>query len=123
MKKRAKKKTPEQEVQVLCKNIRQEIAHWKYLNENGCNDPFWADGVNMNLTRNHIIYDKRQIEEISSQFTLTLPDEYYLPTPPEVPDNYMANLQQRERVKRIRQHGKELTVKRNKYDEGQLSLF
>lgn len=53
-----KKKTLEQELQELCKHVRQEIEIWEYINQNGCNDPFWADGTNMNLTRNHIIYDK-----------------------------------------------------------------
>ena len=59
-----KKKTPEQEVEALCKSIRQEIDHWKNINQYGCSDPFYADGTNMNLTRNHIIYAKRQISEI-----------------------------------------------------------
>lgn len=119
----AKRKTPEQEIQGLCKDIRREIAQWIYLNENGGQDPFWPDGVNMNLTRNHIISDKYQIEEMCFQAALPFPDEYYLPTPPEVSDDYMANLQQKERVKRLRQQGEKLTTKRNKYDAEQLSLF
>ena len=48
-----KKKTPEQELKALCNNIRQEIDHWEHINQNGCNDPGYADGTNMNLTRNH----------------------------------------------------------------------
>ena len=103
----AKRKTPEQEIQGLCKDIRREIAHWIYLNENGGQDPFWPDGVNMNLTRNHIISDKYQIEEMCFQAALPFPDEYYLPTPPEVSDDYMANLQQKERVKKAKAAGRE----------------
>lgn len=79
-----KKKTPEQELKALCKNIRQEIDHWEDLNRNGCSDPFWSDGCNMNLTRNHIIYAKRQIAEICEDHGISIPDEMYLPTPPEV---------------------------------------
>ncbi len=41
--------------------IMLEIGHWNYILENGCNDPFWPDGTNMNLTRNHIISYKLEI--------------------------------------------------------------
>lgn len=54
--------------------IVREIGHWNYILENGCNDPFWPDGTNLNLTRNHIISYKReiadrikQLEEFSNQ--------------------------------------------------------
>lgn len=50
------KDSPEQKVKQYCVKIRKEIQHWKDINQNGCNDPFWSDGCNMNLTRNHIIY-------------------------------------------------------------------
>ena len=59
-----KKKTPQQELEQLRFQIRQSIGQWRYIKEHGCQDPFWTDGVNMNLVRNHIIYDKRQMEEI-----------------------------------------------------------
>ena len=36
-----KKKTPEQEVEELCKNIRKEIDHWEDINQYGCSDPFY----------------------------------------------------------------------------------
>ena len=117
-----KKKTPEQELKELCKEIRSEIDHWDDINRNGCNDPFWSDGCNMNLTRNHIIYAKRQIEEICRENGLTLPGEYYIPTPPEVNDYYMASLKQKRRVERIG-HPDKITRKKNKYDRNQMSFF
>lgn len=117
-----KKKTPEQMLKEHCKNIRQEIVVWQHINEHGCNDPFWPDGCNMNLTRNHVIYALRQIAELCEEHGWELPEEYYLPVPPEVPDNYMANLDQAERVKRIRQCGKRLTTVKTKYDDKQLRL-
>ena len=40
--------------------IVREINQWNYILENGCNDPFWPDGTNLNLTRNHIISYKRE---------------------------------------------------------------
>lgn len=78
----AKKKTPDQELKELCKNIRKEIGYWENINQNGCNDPFWADGTNMNLTRNHIIYAKRQISEIYEKTRIPIPEEMYIPIPP-----------------------------------------
>lgn len=53
-----KEETPEKIVKSYCQHIREEIAQWKDINQNGCNDPFWSDGCNMNLTRNHIIIIK-----------------------------------------------------------------
>lgn len=116
-----KKKTPQQEIKELCGDIRKEIEHWKDINKNGCNDPFWSDGANMNLTRNHIIYDKYQIAELCTEHHLTLPEEMYLPLPPEVNKYYMANPKQERRVERI---GRDrITTKRNRYDERQLSFW
>ena len=117
-----KKKTPEQELKELCRDIRREIDHWEYINQYGCSDPFWSDGCNMNLTRNHIIYDKRKISEICERHGMPIPEEVYLPTPPEVNDYYMANLKQKRRVEMIG-NPERITTKRNKYDREQLSLF
>ena len=81
--------TAEDKVKECRRNIRQEIEHWKDINQNGCSDPFWPDGCNMNLTRNHIIYYQRQLREICTENQLPLPEEYYLAVPPEVDANYM----------------------------------
>ncbi len=118
----AKKKTPEQEIQELCKDIRREIERWINLNEHGGQDPFYADGTNMNLTRNHIIYDKRQIMELCAEHGISLPEEMYLPIPPKVDEYYMASLKQKRRLELIG-HPERITTKRNKYDAEQLSLF
>ena len=115
--------TAEDKVQECYKNIRREIEHWKAINQNGCNDPFWSDGCNMNLTRNHIIYYQRQLKEICIENEMPLPDEYYLAVPPEVDANYMANLKQKERVKRIFHMAEIPGRKRYSYDEYQISLF
>lgn len=105
------------------RNIRQEIEHWKDINQNGCNDPFWSDGCNMNLTRNHIIYEQEQIRKICEENQITLPEEYYLSIPPEVDMNYMANLKQKDRVKRIFFGGYVPVRKKYQYDEQQMCLF
>lgn len=72
---------------------RKDRAHWDEVYHNGCSDPFWSDGVNLNLIRNHCIHDLHRLQdEITSEPSLfpaappaSLPD-----IPPEVPDDYMA---------------------------------
>ena len=64
------------------------FARWDFIHEYGCSDPFWADGVNMNLVRNHIMYYKQQLSEEATLFLL--PKAYYREVPPEVDNNYMA---------------------------------
>lgn len=68
--------------------LENSFARWDYIREHGCSDPFWADGVNMNLVRNHIIYYKQQLSEEATLFLL--PKAYYREVPPEVDNNYMA---------------------------------
>lgn len=50
--------------QVYAMQIRYCYKHWKDIYNNGCNDPFWCDGTNLNLVRNHIEYYRRKIEEM-----------------------------------------------------------
>ena len=87
-----KKNTPEQQLKLLCSLIIRERAAWTFINENGCNDPFWPDGCNLNLTRNHIISYKRAIAELCEKTGMTLPEEYFLKVPSEVDDNYMKSI-------------------------------
>ena len=115
--------TAEEKVKEYCRNIQQEIEHWKDINQNGCSDPFWPDGCNMNLTRNHIIYYQSKIHEACTENQLPLPEECYLSIPPEVDNNYMANLKQKPRVERLRQLGRIMTGHTYQYDENQMSLF
>lgn len=111
------------EIEEYRQYIVSEIGHWKAINEYGCNDPFWADGVNMNLTRNHIIYAKRELAKLCQENKLPLPDEYFLQTPPEVKENYMAVVDDSKRVSRIRETHGALTVTDNNYNDEQTSLL
>lgn len=115
-----KQKTPEQKLKELCKNIIREKIRWEHINEYGCNDPFWPDGCNMNLTRNHILAYRIEIEEICAENGIHLPEEYYYKIPPVVDDNYMASLNQKKRVERLIQQGNRLTRKKVKFvDDGE----
>lgn len=68
--------------------LENSFARWDFIHEHGCSDPFWADGVNMNLVRNHIMYYKQKLSEEATLFLL--PEAYYLEVPPEVDNNFMA---------------------------------
>lgn len=106
------------------KDIIKESEIWNYINENGCQDPFWADGVNMNLVRNHIVYAKNQILQLAEKGE-EIPEEYYMPTPPEVADNYIVkkNKHYKERSKRLEEQGEQLTHKKTRYNGEQASLL
>lgn len=80
-----KKKTIDQVIETL----KNDFIQWEYAYNNGTNDPLWADGVNLNLIRNHIIYDKKQIEKL--MISKEYPEIYYKDTPIELDVEYMAN--------------------------------
>lgn len=54
-----KKETRDYEAELI-----REYEHWEYMKEYGGSDPFYDDAGNMNLTRNHIIHAKKQLEEL-----------------------------------------------------------
>ena len=103
-------KTEEDKISLQTDNPR--MCYLEPYQRNGCNDPFWPDGCNMNLTRNHIISYKRDIAELCEKAGMSLPEEYFLKIPPEVDDNYMANLKQQARVDRLKQQGDKLSLKK-----------
>ena len=94
-------RTTEQKIIDLNAAIDKSIAHWKDMKANGCSDPFWPDGVNMNLVRNHVIYYLMQISDLTCQpmqmsmfsdigITNTADVMSDPRIPPEVDDKYMA---------------------------------
>ena len=85
------------------RDLETEFRCWENLKNYGGHDPFWADGANMNLVRNHIIYYKQKIEENCSEDAY--PPIYFQKTPPKVDKDYMA------RTDEIRQNArKTLTI-------------
>ena len=50
----------------------------------------YEDGFNMNIVRNHIIYDKRKCQEELEE--KDYPKEYFRETPPQVDNYYMARM-------------------------------
>lgn len=70
--------------------ITDRFDRWTNIYTNGCSDPFWPDGTNLMLVRNHILFAKRGLKEYCESNNLELPNEYFFPTPDEVDRDYMA---------------------------------
>lgn len=70
----------------------ESFIRWEYLHKYGGSDPFYSDGCNLNLVRNHIIHHKSKIAEEHPDGNY--PDIYYQKTPLEVKNNYMAQADQ-----------------------------
>lgn len=64
-----------------------EYNRWNELFLHGGADPFWEDGCNLNLVRNHIIWYKYRMQEELEQ----MPECYSWEIPPIVPQKYMAD--------------------------------
>ncbi|WP_167957950.1 hypothetical protein [Anaerosporobacter faecicola] len=81
------------------KSLIDSFARWDYLMEYGGSDPNWEDGCNLNCVRNHIIYQKKNLEELEY-----FPDIYNRETPQEVDNKFMA------RADEIREHAKQSLI-------------
>ena len=47
----------------LVRELERDYDRWEQVYMAGSKDPFWPDGVNANLCRNHILCGKRRIRE------------------------------------------------------------
>ena len=85
-----RKLMPAQELQQHIDRLAERYARWERERRDGCLDPFWSDGDNLNLVRNHIRYEKQQIRLTCDKFALTIPAIYYRPLPPEMPADFFV---------------------------------
>lgn len=74
----------------LEKELIREYEHWDVLREFGGRDSFYDDATNMNLTRNHIIGLKMQMEQKYGRNMNQYPEIYFKELPPETRSGYMA---------------------------------
>lgn len=80
----------------LREELNESFNRWDKISKEGCQDPFWPDGVNMNLVRNHIIYFYRLLREKIEQpvqlslFETGMDLSGERPVPPKAPNNYMV---------------------------------
>lgn len=88
-----KSKTPQEQMQETVAELVERYNRWQNLYKNGCFDPSYCDGVNLNLVRNHIQFAKRKIEKLVEEHKeLSFPAEYEkIEIPQEVSNDYMAN--------------------------------
>lgn len=111
-----KRDGPKERLKQTVKDCLERYQHWQKLYEDGGSDPFYTDGVNLALVRNHIIYYKKQMEEACLALACDLPDVYFRTLPPEVPEGYMAKPDE------IRQAARE-TLAAYEKDENYLALL
>lgn len=71
-------------------HLTESYRRWVHIFTQGCSDPTYEDGVNINLVRNHILYYKRMCEEVLKDNFIAYPDEYFYPTPENLPQDFMA---------------------------------
>ena len=83
MKHELKQLTEEELIAADIYGLRQERAHWVDMSNNGCSDPAFPDGVNMNLCRNHI-------ERTAAELAAHGKPAYLSYVPDEVPDRLMV---------------------------------
>ena len=72
----------------LVRELERDYARWEQVYMAGSKDPFWPDGVNANLCRDHILCGKRRIRELYAD--AEMPEIYYWPLPQKLPAEYMA---------------------------------
>lgn len=84
---------------------RRELERWQDIFTNGCSDPAWPDGCNLNLTRNHIIATLRSLQDLGEDTS----GEY---VPPEVADGLMIPVGKwfKTRCERFEQTGKRVQI-------------
>lgn len=70
--------------------LRYCYSHWRDIYNKGSSDPFYCDGTNLNLVRNHTIYYRKKIEELLGEAYYLYPDEYFWCDLPVVDENYLA---------------------------------
>lgn len=116
----AKKKKPAaEELQELVTDCAERYARWTKLRTNGGSDPYWSDGCNLNLVRNHIKYAKNRIKEHCAKHNLVIPAIYYRQLPPEMANDFYVVTGKHYQRRMELKHRVNDTTKAT----GQLSLF
>jgi hypothetical protein len=86
----ARKKTVPS-LEELRKEVIERLSRWKHVKAHGTDDPFYPDGINLNLIRMHVISarqalkDRCKIEKIRP-----CPKEAKIKLPPILSNLYMA---------------------------------
>ncbi|MDR0388442.1 MAG: hypothetical protein LBH73_00030 [Spirochaetaceae bacterium] len=70
--------------------LRESYNKYFDVLENGCNDPFWSDGANINLCAGHFYYYKERVKEKYPGRAWACLDWIHETLLAEVPHDYMA---------------------------------
>lgn len=73
------------------KCIVDEYTFWKEIFEGQYSDLDVKDGVNLNIVRSHILFEKNRCEEILGDNYHLYPDSYFYPIPEELPEDFMVS--------------------------------
>ena len=101
----SRKNQSKQSLETLVAECEERFSRWAEIYENGCDDPTWPDGVNLNLVRNHILITQKRIKEHCGVSNEEMPDIALRELPPKLDSEYMANAEE------IRKKGEELQTK------------
>ena len=112
-----KKKTPAEILRELDKNLQERYERWLHIRKEGCSDPYWPDGTNLYLVRNHCLYYRCQIAELCDIYGFSYPKSYLRPLPPEVPMDFMA------KPRKLVIEETDYSTSQNYNKSAQLSLF
>lgn len=74
----------------LIDNIKSGFARWREIWTFGTTDPFHEDGVNLNLTRSHILSNQEEMRDLCAILEFPEPAITSLKAPPEMPWDWMA---------------------------------
>lgn len=86
-----RKKSPKEELNEMIIGCYKSYNIWRKQRAEGVNDPFWSDGFNLNLIRNHITYYKKQIRKICAENNFILPAIILRPLPVKKDNKFMVN--------------------------------
>lgn len=89
-----KKLSPEEMISSWALQCSVSYEQWQSIFENGCQDPFWEDGINLNLVRNHIIFFQRQMNDLCEEIGYLNPEICSREIPKAVDPHYMVGTEE-----------------------------
>ena len=70
--------------------LKETYQMWKKIYKEGSSDPHYTDGYLLNGCRTKILGYKEYLSTTHTVEDELLPEEFFMETPPEVPEEYMA---------------------------------
>lgn len=70
--------------------LKETYQEWKKIYEEGSSAPHYTDGYLLNSCRIKILGYKESLSTVHTVEEELLPEEFFMETPPEVPEEYMA---------------------------------